>query len=140
MPSVATVKKENQSSNTPIIEGKVRAGVIRKLPVKVWLSEDATKIVNKIQYDPTTDQIIGLVLPIDSTGMSIPFSFLANNVSKMQHSLLNYPKADNVYTVMSRSLNVNAPPFCMSLFGTDNKLKTSQVLKRWSSDGDCSDQ
>lgn len=137
LPSVSTVKKEIQSSNGPIIEGTLRVEALsaflnkRKLPLKVWLSEDATKIVNKIEYDSTTDQIVGLVLPMDSSGIPIPFSFTAENVSKMQHSLLNYPKANDVYTVMSRSLNVNAPAFCLSLFGTDNKFTTGQVLKRW---------
>lgn len=147
LPSVATVKKEIQSSNGPIIEGRVRAAELRvfltkrKLHSKVWLSEDATRIVNKIQYDPTTDQIVGLVLPMDHSGMPISFSFLAENVQKMQQSLLNFPKAENVYTVMSRSLNVNSPPFCLSLFGTDCKFKTSQVLKRWTAtEGLCKDE
>lgn len=124
LPSAVTVKKEIQSSNAPIVEETVRAEELRAFPF-------ATKIVNKIQYDSTTDQIVGLVLPMNPSGMPIPFWFLAENVSKMQHSLLNFPKSNDVYTVMSRPLNVNAPSFCLSLFGTDNKFKTSQVLKRW---------
>ncbi|KAJ6649437.1 hypothetical protein Bhyg_04672 [Pseudolycoriella hygida] len=137
LPSVATVKKEIQSFNAPIIEGKVRSKELgaflikRNLPMKVWLSEDSTKNVNKIEYDETTDQLVGLVLPMDSNGMPIPFSFSSESVFKMQHSLLNYPKAEYAYTVMSRSLNVNSPSFCLSLFGTDNKFNSGQVLKRW---------
>lgn len=68
---------------------------------------------------------------LDSDGMPIPNSFTAENVSKMQTSLLNNPKSDFVYTLMARALNVHAPPFCLSLFGTDNKFAASQVSKRW---------
>lgn len=138
LPSLETVKKKIQSSNDTIIEGEIRADILkgfltkRKLCPQIWLSEDATKIVNKIEYDSTTDQIIGLVLPIDQNGMPVKFSFRTENVAKLQHSLLNYTKAEYVYTVMARCLNVNTPSFCLSLFGTDNKFTTGQVLKRWS--------
>jgi len=137
LPSVATVKQYIQSSNNSIIEGCVRAKEMSQFLAKwelqrnVWLSEDGTKVVNKIQLDEATDQIVGLVLPMDSNGMPIPFSFTAENVAKMQSSLLNNPKADFVYTVMARALNIHPPSFCLSLFGTDNRFTTSQVLKRW---------
>ncbi|KAJ6642801.1 hypothetical protein Bhyg_07755, partial [Pseudolycoriella hygida] len=137
LPSVATVKKAIQSSNHCIIEGSVRVKEMKnflvkwKLPLQVWMSEDATKIVNKIQYDESTDQIVGLVLPMDSDGMPIQFSFTAENVAKMLNSLLNNPKSDYVYTVMSRALDIQAPSFCLQLFGTDNKYTTGHVLKRW---------
>lgn len=137
LPSVATIKKEIQSSNETIVEGEVRVDSLKSFLIKrdlcpqVWLSEDATKIVNKIEYDSTTDQIVGLVLPINSDGNPVTFSFVAENVEKMNQSLLNYPKSDYAYSVMSRSLDVNAPSFCLQLFGTDNKFTTGQVLRRW---------
>lgn len=40
---------------------------------RVWLSEDATAIVSKISYDPKTNQLIGLVLPLNNNGCPIPF-------------------------------------------------------------------
>lgn len=138
LPSVATIKKEIQSANDAIVEGEIRSIslkqfiVKRKLRLQVWLSEDATKIANKIECDSTTDQIIGLVLPMDAHGNPVPYTFLAKNVATMQQSLLDNPKADYVYTVMARSLDVNAPSFFLQLFGTDNKFTTGMVLKRWS--------
>ena len=86
LPSVATVKKEIQSSNEPIIEGTIRSKELREFLIKrnsslkVWLTEDATKNVNKIQHDETTDQVVGLVLPMDSNEMPISFSFSSESV------------------------------------------------------------
>ncbi len=133
LPSVATIKKEIQSSNDTIIEGELRADSLKSFLSKrnlcskwQWLGEDGTKTVNKIEYDST-----GLVLPMDSHGNPISFSFVAENVEKLRQSLLNYPKSEYAYTVMSRSLDVNAPSFCLQLFGTDNRFTTGQVLRRW---------
>lgn len=38
----------------------------------VWLSEDATALMPKIKYDPTTDQIVGILLPTNKNGLPIP--------------------------------------------------------------------
>lgn len=40
---------------------------------RVWLSEDATAIVSKISYDPKSNQLISLVLPLNNNGCPIPF-------------------------------------------------------------------
>lgn len=42
----------------------------------VWLSEDATAIVQKISYDPKTNQLVGIVLPFNSEGNPKPFRFV----------------------------------------------------------------
>lgn len=53
-----------------IVEGKLRSNELRNyliaknVPLVVWISEDATGIVNKVQYDPRTNQLVGLVLPL----------------------------------------------------------------------------
>lgn len=65
LPSVATVKHNIQSSNNTIIEGCVRVKELSHFLAKwnlerqVWFSEDGTKVVNKIQFDESTDQIVG---------------------------------------------------------------------------------
>jgi len=47
---------------------------VRNLTSIVWLSEDATRITGRIQYDSSTNQLIGFVLPFDDQGMPIVFS------------------------------------------------------------------
>lgn len=52
-------------SKSRIVEGKLRCEELRdylterKASTDVWLSEDASGIISKIQYDPTSNQLIG---------------------------------------------------------------------------------
>lgn len=41
----------------------------------VWLAEDATAIVPKLNYDPKTNQIVGLLLPLNKNGCPTTFRF-----------------------------------------------------------------
>lgn len=120
-----------------IIEGKLRCHELynylkqMNLPLKVWICEDATGINAKVEYHAATDQLVGLVLPIDSkTGMPIPFTFLANSVENIQ----KYSKEARtilVYVVLAQPLMPNVPPFVIQIFGTDNKFLAVNVQQRW---------
>lgn len=66
-------------NKTRVVEGKLRCEELYRYldnlnAVKtVWLSEDATAIVSKATYDPITNQIVGIVLPLNHYGSPIPF-------------------------------------------------------------------
>lgn len=97
----------------------------------VWLSEDATAIVTKIEFDPKSNQMVGLVLPINSsTGMPIPFSYLASSENEIYKNM-NHNKSTIVYAVMAQPIKKNVPPFVLQLFGSDNKFTAQNVLLRW---------
>lgn len=120
-----------------IIEGEIRHKELNhylealKLRKCVWLSEDATGIVAKIEFDPQSNQMIGLVLPISSTtGMPIPFTYLARNAKEIQTNM-NKDKSSLVYVVMAQPLMEGVPPFILQLFGTNNKFVIRNVLHRW---------
>lgn len=56
----------------------------RNLPLTVTISEDATRIQGRVQYDSRSNQIVGFVLPIDPTnGLPTPFVFKASNTEEM---------------------------------------------------------
>lgn len=102
-----------------------------KLDKYVWLSEDATGIVSKVEFDPKTNQMIGLVLPLDqNTGIPAAFTYLARNANEIQ---LNVQKKQSslVYMVLAQPLKKGVPPFILQVFGTDNKFTTQSVLLRW---------
>jgi predicted transcriptional regulator len=42
-----------------------------KNPKKVWLSEDGSRIIEKIQFDIRNNSLVGVVLPFDKNGMPI---------------------------------------------------------------------
>lgn len=104
----------------------------RKLPLMVSISEDATRVVGKIQYDSKTNQLVGFTLPLDkSTGMPISLYFKARNI----HEILEHFSADNaisslVNVVMAQPLG-DAQPFCLMMFGSDNKYSVQDVSNRW---------
>lgn len=124
------------SNKCRIVEGELRAKELSeyldKLGVAkhVWICEDATGIVSKIQLDPQTNQMVGLVLPMDSSGIPKAFTFLASSADKM-HKLMQHPKSTHLYLVLAQPLVKNVPPFILQLYGTDNKFKTEHVWRRW---------
>lgn len=136
-PSTSTTNRCIQQSNNGIVEGILRVDELklyleeRNQPFWVALSEDATRIVNRVQYDIHTNQIVGFVLPLNvHTGMPIPFSFMENNIQEMLNHLKNEPTAHYIITVMAKSLG-DAASFCLMVFGSDNKYKARDVANRW---------
>lgn len=124
-----------------VIEGQLRISELKhylkslKLELEsemvVWISEDGTSNVVKVEFDPKTNQMIGIVLPIDvTTGMPIPFTFLASSEEEIYKNM-KCKKSTHAYIVMAQPIAKNIPAFVLQLFGTDNKFATQDVLLRW---------
>ena len=45
----------------------------------VTISEDATRIIQRVEYDPNGDKCVGFVLPLDKCGVPINNTFLATS-------------------------------------------------------------
>lgn len=100
-------------------------------PKYVWLSEDATVITSKVTYDPKSNQLIGLVLPLDEfTGCPKAFTFIASNAERIKEHLMG-SKSNVLYIVMAQPVDEKVPPFVLQMFGSDNRFDTVSVLKRW---------
>lgn len=119
------------------MEGQVRAKELAEYfhnlsTIKVvWLSEDATAIVRKVVYDPTSNQLIGIVLPHDkTTSCPIPLTFMATDAETIKHHLME-DKSNVVYLCMAQALDERIPPFLVHMFGNSNKCNTTDVVKRW---------
>lgn len=126
----------NQNKTT-IIEGELRIKELNhyleclKLEKLVWLCEDGSSIVSKVDFDPKTNQMVGLVLPFNSsTGMPITFTYLAENEDEIYKNMRSR-MSSHVYLVMAQPMMIGVPPFIIQLFGTDNTFKTQNVLLRW---------
>lgn len=83
--TVAYIKQNKER----MVEGELRCkqlnAYLERLNLKksIWLCEDASGIIVKIEYDPSTNQIVGLVLPLNShTGIPILFSFMADTAAE----------------------------------------------------------
>lgn len=139
MPTLSAVNKYIASKESNRIdEGVLRSKDLldylqtRHLPLVVSLSEDAARIVGRIQYDSKQNLIKGFVLPINQeNGMPIPFSYKARNIAEILHHF----SADNsiaqfVNVVMAQPL-VDVPPFCLLIFSTNSKYTATNVCDRW---------
>lgn len=90
LPSLVSVNRYIKASGCHITEGILRTEELRLylaercVPPVVVLSEDATRITGKVQYDKRTNQLIGFVLPLNNTnGLPIPFMYPARNAEEI---------------------------------------------------------
>lgn len=138
LPSLNTVNRYIRESNQNICDGQLRVAELqtylqkRDLPMAVSLSEDATRINGRPQYDKKSNQIYGFILPIDAeVGMPIPFSFPARNADEISYYFeSNEPLAGFVNVVMAQPL-ADVAPFCLIIFSSANDYTTDIVINRW---------
>lgn len=120
-----------------IIEGELRIKELLQhlenlnAPMSVFLSEDASGILKRVYYDSRTNQMIGIVLPLNErNGMPQTITFKAESAEKMKE-YLGKPLSTLVYIVAAQPIKEKAPPFIVQIFGTNNKFKADDVSKRW---------
>lgn len=83
---------------------------------EVWLGEDGTSIINRIEYQSHDGQVCGFVLPTDKqTGMPITGSFPASSVKDVFNYFKNAEQAKIVYAIVAVPLNNKAAPFVLNL-------------------------
>lgn len=137
IPAATTVLKYIQEHKVKIIEGKLRCDELKtylqkiNAPNCVWLSEDGSGIIQKVSYDVGSNQLVGLLLPLDEcTGMPKYLTYSAENLALIEKHMKNRVSS-LVYVIMAQPVKENAPPFILQLFGTDNSFRSSDVLNRW---------
>ncbi|CAG9824513.1 unnamed protein product [Phaedon cochleariae] len=104
----------------------------RNLKKVIWVSEDCTRLTSTIEYDSTTNSIFGFSSPLEN-GLPIPHAFQATSSEKIQSMYRNSSKADYALIIVAQALENEAPPFCLSVYGTDNKFNARDVSLRWKS-------
>ncbi|KAJ8665460.1 hypothetical protein QAD02_007122 [Eretmocerus hayati] len=100
------------------------------LPREVVLSEDATRVTGKLEYDTRTDECVGRALPFDDNSMPIPGSFPCATVSQIENHFKHQDTSKLLYVYMAQPVARDAPSFCVGLFGTDNEFDSIDSLKR----------
>lgn len=124
-----------QQRKQQINEGELRCSQLAEYlnqinaPKKVWLSEDASGII--AQVTPSKNQLIGLVLPNDKNGMPVQFNFTPNTISEINDQMKQNNRSTLVYLILAQPMKENTSPFILQIFGTDNKFKSMDVIKRW---------
>lgn len=136
LPSLGSTNRYIRKSHFKVNEGVLRSMELveylkeRNLPMVVALSEDATRIVERIQYDRSTNQVIGFTLPLKD-GIPIPFSYPARSFSEITKHFTSENSSSSLMNVVMAQPLANAKPFCLYIFGSDNKYNACDVFTRW---------
>lgn len=142
LPSLSSVNRYVHKTNCHVTEGVLRCEELcqyleeRGLEKIVALSEDATRITGRIQYDKFTNQIVGFAPPLNKeNGLPVPFSFPARNAQEIiQHFNEKNTTSALVNVVMATPISKNPmSSFCLLIYGTDNKYSADDVCNRWKS-------
>ncbi|XP_044758739.1 uncharacterized protein LOC123316627 [Coccinella septempunctata] len=102
----------------------------RDLPKIVWISEDATRITDKIQYNSKTNKVMGFSLPLVN-GIPNSNAYVATSAASIKSYFENGSRAQYAYAIMAQPLSAQVPAFCLSVFATNNTFKSQDVVKRW---------
>ena len=137
LPTPSIVMSASRSYLSPILEGTIRMAECmaaleeRKQPRTVWVSEDATGINGRVEYDSKTDRCVGFVGPLDERGMPDLSRFGAEDADTIQGLFARHATARSAHLVLAQPLEKHAAPLWLLLFGTDNKYPKEAVLSRW---------
>lgn len=136
LPSISTINRFIEKSRTKTEEadfdfdGLLQFLEERNLPKIVCISEDGTRITGKIEYDSKSNKVVGFVLPLNN-GLPQRDTFVATSEVAIRSFFENYQKSNYAYVILAQPL-AEAPFFCLSLYGTDNRFSHQDVLNRWS--------
>lgn len=98
----------------------------------VWVSEDDTKIVQGIRYNPQEDTVVGLCLPINpQTGCPRTDFFKFTSIKDVTDYLFNYKLATYAKLIALKPLNKGSKTVILVLYGTNGSDNADQTLSRW---------
>lgn len=141
LPSPSAVNNKLQKMRNSITEGMLRHEELRtyleslKLPMIVSLSEDATNVTGLIEYSPKFNQIVGFVPPLKkNVGMPEVLPYAATSAAAMESIMLdpNVAVSNMVNIVMAQPLSLDAPAFCLLIYGGNGNFTKEDVVRRWS--------
>lgn len=74
------------------------------MPLVVAISEDATRILSKVEYDIQTNELVGLVAPYDENGVPVKSVFPASSASVIVKHFMGHKKASNVIAISAQPI------------------------------------
>lgn len=144
VPCLRSIDRYIAKVKSDVVEGVLRVDELLKyltdlkLPKFVSLSEDATRITDRIQYDAGTNQLVGFVLPLNpENGMPIADYYQATSAARMERCFFDLAtekarsRSTNVIAIMAQPLKKSIPAFCLLIYGTDSMYTTADIRKRW---------
>lgn len=129
--------KHIHADKETIVEGELRCKELSEhlnrthSPRAVFLSEDGTGVICKVVYDSRTNQLVGIVIPLDSTTGIPKKMYIAATTEEEIKKIMQLAQSTHIYVVIAQPLSKNAPSFVLQIYGVNNQFQASDVLKRW---------
>ena len=137
IPSTSLIRDKIHSQYSHISEGEFMFDELVthlqrfKCPMVVSLSEDATRIISRVEYDPQTNQCVGFVLPANNEGFFQHELFKATSFQSIKQMFETGIKSKFAYVYVVQPLCDGVPSFCLTCLGTNNKFDYHVILMRW---------
>ena len=137
LPSLCTVQRIIQSQSGYLSEGQFQFDeLVRHLtkynaPFVVAISEDATRIVARVEYDKNTDRMVGFVLPCNEDGLPLCDSYLATSFETIECCFRSNQVSKFAYIYVAQCILPTIPSFCLACIGSNITFTAKDVLKRW---------
>lgn len=137
LPCLRTVQESIHAEYHPLSEGQFRfdelVGYLEKFdaPLVIAISEDATRVIGRVEYDSETNRLVGFVLPCNSDGLPLADSFLAVSLEIIEECFKSQEISKFAYVFMAQCILQHVPAFCLGCIGSNNCFDATDVLKRW---------
>lgn len=137
LPKKSTLYRFYSNQLETISEGVVRVKDLAlfieraKLSRYVWISEDATAITSRVEYDSKSRRIIGNMYPDDPvTGMPILAQTVVSSAKDIKQLAQETQLATDLNVFMCTSLSLNSAPFCLLAYGVGKSLNAESYIAR----------
>ncbi|KAK4879124.1 hypothetical protein RN001_007270 [Aquatica leii] len=137
LPSLSTIHRTLDEGGR-VEEGAIRMSQLKQflvqqnLPLKIFVCEDQTAVIQTIQYEPKINEMVGFVSPLNpETGFPERGRFIVNTLTDIERAFNEENVSKNAYVFMGQALHDRAPSFCICVYGSDNKFSAEDVLNRW---------
>ena len=97
-------------------------------PPFVHIHLDDTRVLNRVEYDLTTDRYVGLVLPIKD-GLPEENAYISNTFGELQHIYNTVHVAKYAHCIVAKTICYDAPLFVFFVLSTDSKY--DHIIQRW---------
>lgn len=97
----------------------------------VWIAEDATALIERIEFMSRSNQLVGLVPQLDPhTGLPLTNQFNMDTMTDVNYMMKKNEKAKYVYAIVAVTLFDSVPPYILCVYATDQKFTSDDVLSR----------
>ena len=137
LPSLRTVQRLVHGSYTFQMEGVFEFnGLEEHLHLYnakkiISISEDATRLIGRVDYDKETNKLVGFVLPSNNEGIPLSDSFIAVSFDFVQETFSTTEIGKYVLVYMAQPIEENVPAYCLMCVATNNRYNAELITRCW---------